>query len=311
MDLARFTQIENEYFRLKGLLAAGRMNRQQFEEALKPLVFQDEQGRRWMLGVDDAKWYVHDGRSWVQADPYGGATPGALATGAPPSPPREGSQFPLIVLAGGIVLICICGVVGISVAATQGLLRIGPSRPPTAFIMPTPFVFPTPIPFSTPFVAPLPPIPPAPTATVLPTATPTLTRTSTLTPTATLPPTSTLTPTATLTPTLTATPTLTPQPQGNCADPNARWENVVDGQTIDPYQAFIGTANHENFAGYVVEWLRPGNVLHRSATPVTHGVIFVWNTFTVENGVYPVALTVILKDGTTLASCVVQVRVAH
>ena len=131
MDLSRFSETENEYFRLKGLLAAGRMSRQQFEDALKPLVVQDEQGRHWMLGVDDAKWYMHDGKSWVQADPPGSAPPGALATGTPPSPPRQGSQFPLIVLAGGIVLICICGVGAIFFAATQGLLRIGPSRPPT------------------------------------------------------------------------------------------------------------------------------------------------------------------------------------
>jgi hypothetical protein len=146
---------------------------------------------------------------------------------------------------------------------------------------------------SVPTIAPLPTIPVAPTATPTMTATPTLT------------------PTATLTPTLAATPTLTPRPEGNCADPGAKWENVVDGQTLEPLAAFIGTANHENFERYVVEWLRPGNVLHRSATPVVRGVIFVWNTYTVSNGEYPVALIVYLKDGTNLAPCVVRVRVAH
>ncbi|MBM3128818.1 MAG: hypothetical protein FJ009_09375 [Chloroflexi bacterium] len=298
MDTARFTQVENEYFRLKGLFSAGRMNRQEFEQALKPLVIQDEQGRRWMLGIDDARWYVHNGNTWVLADPSGGALPGGTTAVAPPAPPRHDTPFALIGIASGVFLLCLCAAVGIFFAATQGLIKIGPQRPPTLFIIPTPFIYPT------PYIAPLPTYPPAPIISPLPVAP----STTTLAPTATLTPTPTATPT--LTPTATLTPTLA-RPQGNCADPNARWENVTDGQTIDPYQAFIGTATHENFAGYVVEWIRPGNVLHRATTPVTRGVIFVWNTYTVANGVYPIALTVVLNDGTTLAPCVITVRVAH
>ncbi len=139
------------------------------------------------------------------------------------------------------------------------------------------------------------------------TSTPTATAPLTLSP-----PTVTATRTSTVPPALpTPTSTITPQPQGNCADPNARWENVVDGQRIEALQAFIGTATSKNFAGYVVEWLRPGNVLHRSTTPVVHGQLFVWNTYTVPNGIYQVALIVVLNDGTNLAPCVVTVGVSH
>ncbi len=140
---------------------------------------------------------------------------------------------------------------------------------------------------------------------------------ATSTPTATVPVTLsplivTATRTSTVPPALpTPTSTITPQPQGNCADPNARWENVVDGQRIEALQAFIGTATSKNFAGYVVEWLRPGNVLYRSATPVVHGQLFVWNTYTVPNGIYQVALIVVLNDGTNLVPCVVTVEVSH
>jgi hypothetical protein len=288
MDTTRFAHVENEYFRLKGLLATGRMSQSDFEAALKQLVTHDEQGRYWMLGVDDAQWYMHNGKSWVRADPPGGAQS---------AQPRQASGVPMFALGGGIALLCLCGILGIFLAINQGLVKIGPPGSPTRFIIPTPFVLPTVV------VAPSSTNPPAPTATALATATPTLTPTLT--------PTITSTPTATLTPTPTATPTLTPRPQGNCADPNARWENVINGQTIDPYASFLGTATADDFAGYVVEWQRPGSVLHRSTTPVVHGVIFVWNTYTVPNGVYPVALTVVLKDGSTLASCVVTVRVAH
>ncbi len=140
---------------------------------------------------------------------------------------------------------------------------------------------------------------------------------ATSTPTATVPVTLsplivTATRTSTVPPALpTPTSMITPQPQGNCADPNARWENVVDGQRIEALQAFIGTATSKNFAGYVVEWLRPGNVLYRSATPVVHGQLFVWNTYTVPNGIYQVALIVVLNDGTNLVPCVVTVEVSH
>ena len=135
--------------------------------------------------------------------------------------------------------------------------------------------------------------------------------TTALLPAATLAPTITMTFTPTPTMTVTPTPTITPLPQGNCADPNARWDNVTDGQTIGELMAFAGTAAGDDFAEYQVQFQTSGGVLYRSTTPVVHGVIFVWNTLTVGNGNYGITLTVVRKDGTTLAPCVVQVRVAH
>ncbi|MDE3089790.1 MAG: hypothetical protein KGJ80_10470 [Chloroflexota bacterium] len=124
-------------------------------------------------------------------------------------------------------------------------------------------------------------------------------------------PAATVTPTVTLTPTPTPTPTSTPLPQGNCADPNARWENVTDGQTIGELMAFIGTAAGDNFAEYRVLAGTPGTVLYRSSTPVTHGVIFVWNTLTVGNGDYLITLIVSRTDGTSLALCALTIKVRH
>jgi hypothetical protein len=301
MAADRFKSAEDEYFRLKGLLDAKRITQTQCEDALKQMIVGDALGRNWILGVDDGKWYVHDGKSWVRAEPYP-ASPANVPFAAMPvvmpvaiAPPRQTSSLRIIVLIGGIVVVCLLGIIGVLVASQMGIVRIAFGATPTRYTIPTPMIF----------VAP--PQPLAPMPAPLPTALPTATATTPPTATAT----ATSTPTATLTPTLAATPTLTPRPQGNCADPGAKWENVVDGQTLEPYAAFIGTANHENFEGYVVEWFRPGNVLHRSTTPVKNGVIFVWNTYTVENGEYPVALIVYLKDGTNLAPCVVRVRVAR
>lgn len=74
-ETERFKQAEDEYFRLKGKLAAGRITRQEFENALEGLMIQDEQGRYWMLGAETGKWHVHDGTSWVEAAPYAAANP--------------------------------------------------------------------------------------------------------------------------------------------------------------------------------------------------------------------------------------------
>lgn len=301
----RFRNAENEYFRLRGLLAAGRLTQPEFEAALKQLMPQDAQGRYWSLGVSDGKWYVHDGKAWVPSSPYSAASampPMPGAGGLPPPPSRQGRSKTILTVIAGALVVCLCIAIGFLVATSTGLLRTNPLARNAPILLPTPLVFQQPTPFPIiPTIAPLPTPLPLPTATSLPTNTPTIM------------PTLTSTATRTITPTLaiTATPTQTLLPQGNCADPNARWENVTDGQTIDPYMAFIGIATSDDFAEYRVEWLRPGNVLHRSATPVVHGVIFVWNTYTVENGDYPVALIVARKDGTTLAPCVVVVRVRH
>ncbi|MBI5876971.1 MAG: FHA domain-containing protein [Chloroflexi bacterium] len=65
----RFRQVEAEYFRLRGQLASGRLTQEQFEAALQPLMFQDEQGRYWMIGVESGKWHVFDGKTWAAKDP--------------------------------------------------------------------------------------------------------------------------------------------------------------------------------------------------------------------------------------------------
>jgi hypothetical protein len=293
MGEEQFKSAETEYFRLKGMLASGRITKAQFEQSLRQLAVQDAQGREWILGVDNGKWYVHDGKSWVRADPYRAADSrvhNSPALGSLPGAPNQSNAPKIIAILLGAILVCVCAGAGIWLAVSTGLVRISPARVSTVAPFPTPIIFPlaTPIPIPT-SVLPLPATIPPPTAVVLPTAT--------------------LTPSPT--PTITPTPTATLRPQGNCSDPNARWENVVDGQTLDPYHAFIGTADGPDFAGYAVEWFRPGNVLHRSITPVVHGVIFVWNTYTVENGEYPVALIVYLKDGTILAPCVVRVIVSR
>jgi hypothetical protein len=65
-----YKKAEDEYFRLKGRLSAGRLTDEQFQTAVKDLMVQDGQGRYWMLGVDTGKWYFHDGQTWKEGQPY-------------------------------------------------------------------------------------------------------------------------------------------------------------------------------------------------------------------------------------------------
>ncbi len=65
----QFRWAEQEYGRLRGELAAGRLHPQQYQAALAQLRVQDPQGRHWMLAPDTGQWLVYDGRGWVRADP--------------------------------------------------------------------------------------------------------------------------------------------------------------------------------------------------------------------------------------------------
>jgi hypothetical protein len=81
----RYRQNEEQYYRLRGQLASGRITRQQFEAELQRLVLQDSMGRYWAVGADSGQWMMHDGRQWVRATPPGNAppAPGTLPSALP------------------------------------------------------------------------------------------------------------------------------------------------------------------------------------------------------------------------------------
>ena len=74
----QFKKVEDDYFVLRGKLESHVITREQFEAALKDMMIQDAQRHWWMLGVNDAKWYMNDGKSWIQAEP-----PQSTKTSAP------------------------------------------------------------------------------------------------------------------------------------------------------------------------------------------------------------------------------------
>lgn len=76
MAADKYRHAEEEYFRLRGQFDTGRLSQEDFDEKLRALMVQDEQGRYWMLGADSGKWYYYDGAKWVTGDPFPGAAAG-------------------------------------------------------------------------------------------------------------------------------------------------------------------------------------------------------------------------------------------
>ncbi len=184
MSQNRFQQAENEYLRLKGQLAAGRLTPEQFDAAAAQLVVTDRRGRHWMLGPDSGKWYTHDGKTWVEAQPDGDAS-GARKT------------LPACALGCLAIVLVVGAIIGAVIVFVPVNFSITTTDPQIARVVAL-FISPTPTPTRTA----------TPTPTFTPTSTPTRTSTSTSTPT----PSPTSTPTTTSTPTATSTrlPTATP-----------------------------------------------------------------------------------------------------
>jgi hypothetical protein len=194
---------------LKGQLVAGRITQAQFDAALKQQMLQDAQGRYWTLGAESGKWYLHDGQTWVEAQPPGASRSNAPATVAVGQPPARKSIMVPIIAIGMVAVICVLGTVIVWFALNQGIIKISqtsPTNPPIS----TQVINPTAVPTSSPTVR-LSTDTPVPTAPLLPTL-----QSAIGTPLPTVPPqpnisTTTNTPVPTVPP-QPSPPTLTPQP---------------------------------------------------------------------------------------------------
>ncbi len=274
MAANKYKSAEDAYFTLRGQFDTGRITQEQFDDKLRDLMIQDEQGRYWMLGADSGKWYYYDGANWVPGEPPIDAAPAAdaaavaaavppassapapvdtpAATGVapkptPPVPPqKEGREFPLVP-----IIIAVALLVG-AVAAfllfqnrdrifvAQQPTQITPVLPPTITRAPSP----TPLNVQATAVAGVTGEPtPIPVTVAPPSGLPTLapaTSQATTEPTNGLP---TLLPTTTVVvtgsiPTVTPFPaTETPEAPTSTPTPNAPPGVYVTGLTISPNPA--------------------------------------------------------------------------
>ncbi len=238
MAAEKYQHAEDEYFKLRGQFDTGRITQEQFDEKLRALMVQDEQGRYWMLGADSGKWYFYDGAKWVQGDPYPGAAvppPAAvpvetrpvsspstvppIPASVPPSSDKRGLPWAPIVI---VLLLLLLGVGGFFVFQNRDRIfvaqqppQITPILPPTITRAPSPtaqIVVPTnalptlpPLPTAIPTVE----LPTVPLPTLAPTNAPTSPPAVTVIVVTSVPPTvealPTFLPTATIPPTATST----------------------------------------------------------------------------------------------------------
>jgi hypothetical protein len=64
-----FQQVEQEFFRLRGQFAVGRITPEEYDEALRHLQVRDAEGRVWMLGANSGRWYYSTSPQWVESEP--------------------------------------------------------------------------------------------------------------------------------------------------------------------------------------------------------------------------------------------------
>ena len=62
-------QMQARFFEIKGKLAVGQIQEEEFKRELEKLRFQDSQGRWWMIGAQSGRWYYYDGARWLLGDP--------------------------------------------------------------------------------------------------------------------------------------------------------------------------------------------------------------------------------------------------
>lgn len=258
-----FENAEREFLKLKGQLAAGRITSEQFDAALKDLIVEDAQGKFWMLGSDSGKWYVHDGQTWVEADPPELVESKSKVT-APPmtQPPPKPASKPsgkMRMLVGTAIGGLFTLLVGIAVTWGQGALRsalLGDGATPTraiAFVTATPSIG-RPIPSATiastttPIVIILTQPSPMPSLSITPLPTVSL-------------PMPSETPTITFTPTaLPATPTIVLPPGLFVTSLRIEPTEPRRGQIIVFYPTFLNTATGEQNPRWLVYIYRRDNL---------------------------------------------------
>ncbi len=157
-----------------------------------------------------------------------------------------------------------------------------------------------------------------PTTTALPSRTPINTFPTPITVT-TLPGLPTTRPTGQLPPTsIGVLPTIIPFPSSTPLPVNILIFSPVPGNVVAGNVQVLGAASHPQFLQYQLEYgpdSNPGNIWQPASgvvqLPIVNGLLGIWNTTAVPDGLYQLRLRVYLRDGTSLATVVNQIRVQN
>jgi hypothetical protein len=66
-----YAEVDRKYLELKSQFDAGLLGRSEFDDSLRALMVQDEQGRWWAKARESGQWHVYDAikQNWVAASP--------------------------------------------------------------------------------------------------------------------------------------------------------------------------------------------------------------------------------------------------
>ena len=64
-----FQEADRRYVEIKRRHEAGELAQEEFDEQLKQLMVQDDEGRWWAKSRRSGEWHYHDGNSWVRGTP--------------------------------------------------------------------------------------------------------------------------------------------------------------------------------------------------------------------------------------------------
>jgi len=70
MNLSRFKEVESKYTELKSRLDNNEIDKDEMKKELKKIMLLDENGNYWMIGGKSGKWYIYNGTSWEESNPY-------------------------------------------------------------------------------------------------------------------------------------------------------------------------------------------------------------------------------------------------
>lgn len=108
------------------------------------------------------------------------------------------------------------------------------------------------------------------------------------------------------------------QAQNTAAPVNIAILSPAPNMVVSGAVQVIGSASHPQFLQYQLEFgpdPNPGNLWYQATntvqTPVTNGLLGVWNTLPIQDGTYQLRLRVYLRDGTLLSTIVNNLRLQN
>jgi hypothetical protein len=116
-----FREVDRVYAELKQRQESGGLTQEEFDEELKQLMVQDEEGRWWVKSRKTGEWHYYDGTTWIKDTPPGYEP---LQAGSSTTPART-PTFPRTILPRWLVPVALVGLVAFvgSVIIVVGIAR--------------------------------------------------------------------------------------------------------------------------------------------------------------------------------------------